>query len=316
MPAMITHLLCADYVLKKLKPDVQEIIKAHKNVYNIGSQGPDVFFYRPKGATRNVGSMVHGQAVGEFLAQMAHCVKDGAELQFAYFAGYLVHYALDCAAHPYIYYKTGFDASGNLTGKYTAYHLTFEAAIDTQLLKYLQNSRPIDDAWWQKIKQNNEEMLEIGQMVAHATNVAHGTKLKPNDVKKAMTRYQLAARLLRSRFGVWRGVVQFAENIFTNGAFHATIHKQEICKTYDYLNRAKSPWKQPLDSEIRTDNFKEMFDTATADATKMITALHHAKSGEISQIDLMEVLGDRSFNSGVSLKTPVQFKVHDIIYKN
>ena len=46
MPALLTHYLCGDMVLKSIDaPGAADMIIQHRNLFNLGTQGPDIFFY-------------------------------------------------------------------------------------------------------------------------------------------------------------------------------------------------------------------------------------------------------------------------------
>jgi len=318
---MITHLLCGQAVLREVKPDIAQIINKHRKLYNIGAQGPDVFFYRPRGATAGLGLRMHGENVGKFLNGMSvgleGLASEDREAAFAYFAGFLTHYALDCAAHPYVYYKTGFDSGGKLTGRYKIYHTTFESAIDTLLLKHLQGCRPIDKKWWRSLAQERQSAQGAATLVTQAVNAAYDNKLEDRHVLLSMGRMALATRILRSRWGLWRGIVGFVENLISGDpVFAAMIHRQEIGDDIDYLNYGKNEWKEPWDEDSsRHDSFRELFNKAATDALKMINALWSYMQGEMSLGRLQSLLGDRSFNSGRPISEGVIFKVHDIVFK-
>jgi len=321
MPAMITHLLCGQAVLRKIEPKVTNAIEKHRKLYDIGTQGPDMFFYRSRGRTAGLGSRMHGEHVGDFLSQMAAGLKkldeDDKNAAFAYFSGFLTHYALDCASHPYIYYKTGFDEQGKLSGVYNVYHLTFESAIDTLLLKHLQGKSPIDEKWWKRISSSRQAARQAAGLVARSANLAYTTDLKERHVLSAMATMALATRFLRSRWGHWRGLVGFVENIVTgDGMWTALIHRQDIGDGIDYLNKAKEKWKEPWDvNSARHEAFRELFDVAIKDAAKMIAALWSYLQNQMPHDKLIKILGDRSFNSGRPISDNIVFKVHDIVFR-
>jgi len=321
VPAMITHLLCGQGVLRGLRPAVADAINRHIRLYDIGTQGPDMFFYRPRGATAGIGRRMHDEAVGNFLAAMsAGLVALGSkdkEAAFAYFAGFLCHYAMDAAAHPYVYFKTGFDEEGKLSGRYSIYHITFESAIDTLLLEEKEGKSPADEKLWRRFSRNRRAVRATAMLVADSVNVAYKTKLAGGHVLSVMARMALASRFLRSRLGHWRNIVCFFENIVTGSTiWSALIHRQEIGDDIDYLNKSKTHWQEPWEGGVsRNDAFYELFDHAKKDACQMINALWAFLQGESTHKELLNILGDRSFNSGRPLGEKRVFRVHDIVFR-
>jgi hypothetical protein len=336
MPGLITHLLCGQAVFKKqgLSSDIKKIIEKHRKLYNIGCQGPDVFFYYLptffRDDVKGIGKRMHREHVADFIKALAlgfdslssldsPLKEEAREAALAYFAGFLVHYSMDCAAHPYVYYKTGFPklSSGELDGKHTAYHLTFESAVDTLLLKYLENKKPHEGKWWQDIKQEAKEVRGVSGIIAGAVNEAYGTALKGRQILCAMDSMSFASRVLRSRYGIWKSILAFFENIILGHGFVSTlVHHQEIGDDVDYLNINKTLWREPWDGASRRyDSFRELFESAANEAADFINALWRHSEGGLSLGTFLKAVGDRSFLSGRPISENVVFKVHDVVYK-
>ncbi|MCL2349958.1 MAG: zinc dependent phospholipase C family protein [Defluviitaleaceae bacterium] len=321
MPGLITHLLGGQDVLGRVGDDVASVVKRRRRLFNAGCQGPDVFFYYPLGLCLGIGTRMHTSRVGDFFgalaAELPYLDDKTKNAAFAYFAGFLTHYALDCAAHPYVYYKTGFPAPGRRGGRYMAYHLTFEAAIDTQLLRHLQKCRPDDVKWWQSLAQRKQNAHGTTVYLAKNINKVYDTNLKGRNVMAAMACMAAASRILRSPTGLWKRVLGFAENIVLGHHFYAAlIHRQEINDGIDYLNEQKAMWREPWDAASRRfESFMELFDKGVADAVGLINALWEYMHGQKTLDDFLELVGDNSFASGQPIKNNVVFKVHDIVFR-
>lgn len=111
MPAHYAHTCFGQKVFELLKENVKEKLFEDKALFIIGLQGPDILFYHKplsKGAIPNIGRALHresGNAVfegfldlirGDFIDR-----KKGAALK-SYMAGFLCHYLLDSACHPFV----------------------------------------------------------------------------------------------------------------------------------------------------------------------------------------------------------------------
>ncbi len=138
MPCSYAHDYCAGRMLALLSSDELSLIGNERKLLSVGAQGPDIFFYhktlplKTTGHFRHFAKKLHTEKVGEVFKSMLEGVKRAAppfaNKCFAYFAGYLSHYALDCAAHPYVFNRAGFGPG----------HTRFESDMDSALLK-LQN---------------------------------------------------------------------------------------------------------------------------------------------------------------------------------
>ena len=125
MPACIAHDHFGQDVLGRLDADTKPLALAHRREYEIGLQGPDIFFYyKPYKNTEiaNYGVTRHFQPASRMFAPILENVHEGAAL--SYLLGLVCHYALDRCCHPYV---SGH--SRNLTD-----HLVMEAAYDRHIL--------------------------------------------------------------------------------------------------------------------------------------------------------------------------------------
>lgn len=73
MPALLTHYLCGDEMVRSVDiPEVANVINSYRNLFNLGTQGPDVFFYHnawpwAKGKSlAQIGSRLHVEKVRQF----------------------------------------------------------------------------------------------------------------------------------------------------------------------------------------------------------------------------------------------------------
>lgn len=84
MPAILTHYIAGQAVLNSLAPQISRKIRPCEQLYNLGTQGPDIFFYYIPGAmrkhTRGIGSYMHQNDLGHFLVQMAQQAKAAGPL--------------------------------------------------------------------------------------------------------------------------------------------------------------------------------------------------------------------------------------------
>ena len=110
MPAIIAHELSGRHTLALLADHpAARIIRRHRSLFSLGTQGPDIFFFSLSPEVAAVGSRLHCDD-GAFFSRALEFAEfqepaDKARL-FAYLCGYLCHYSLDCHTHPYIFYHS------------------------------------------------------------------------------------------------------------------------------------------------------------------------------------------------------------------
>lgn len=131
MPASYAHFHFGNKALSLLPHDIAQTVLNHRELYNIGLHGPDIFFYyRPfkSNAVNSLGDELHYKSAKEFFAPAREIYlrskKKPASL--AFLLGFLGHYALDSLGHKYVAKKT---SESGLA------HMQIENEFDRYLLK-------------------------------------------------------------------------------------------------------------------------------------------------------------------------------------
>ncbi|HPF56012.1 MAG TPA: zinc dependent phospholipase C family protein [Clostridiales bacterium] len=122
----MAHYQFGQEMIKRLDPELMAVIHNHRREYEIGLQGPDIFYYyktyRPNRVFRH-GLNCHSRPAIQMFAPMFKENREGAAL--AYLLGLICHYALDRSCHPYVY--------GNSRG--LGDHFKIESAFDCYIIK-------------------------------------------------------------------------------------------------------------------------------------------------------------------------------------
>lgn len=108
MPTSYTHYYVAKEVFSNLSPLLRHAVNAFVDAYYFGAQGPDFCFFIPnkKQGQQNFGRFLHRAGGYGFF----HALTEFSKLDrtvFAYALGYVTHYAVDVAVHPYVYSLAG-----------------------------------------------------------------------------------------------------------------------------------------------------------------------------------------------------------------
>ncbi len=80
--------------------------------YNFGAQGPDFLFYlnflpwKKKKGSSDLGTLMHRDNTDQILDKVFRDLEKPSEQLRSYLYGFLAHYALDSAMHPFIYFHT------------------------------------------------------------------------------------------------------------------------------------------------------------------------------------------------------------------
>ncbi len=152
MPAALSHFLFAQDCLSRrpaLFPGGAAAVLA-------GTQGPDPLAFYGRLPWRRRGAVDSAWAAGETLhagnpettyTRMLRFADARPEPQRgrmrAFVLGLVLHYVLDRKLHPYVYFHSGFDERGLLSGDHLRAHNRFEAALAAGLWAWLRPGSPI-----------------------------------------------------------------------------------------------------------------------------------------------------------------------------
>jgi len=307
MPGLITHYIGGQAVLQALPKDLKDFIGREQQIYNLGTQGPDIFFYYMMGMlkqkTRGIGQMMHQQDLGCVFLHMADEIKRARSKKeqrviFAYMAGFIVHYALDAHTHPYVYSQTSSDGSGLLN---SVNHRRLETIIDVIMLKTSSGSKPAALKLWRLIAPEELAMVAAAGALSHAIKKTYNRKVSDYDVYTAMRNMIKWTKLLQSYKGRRKKWMELAEDLTIRAhALSCMVHMQEVPDDYDYLNLNKKSWTPPWAAceDSRNNSFAELYESAIIDATDMLKNLYSYVEGKISRGELAEVIGNRSLKTG------------------
>ena len=131
MPAIYAHNRFGAEVSKLVKEDLKEIIEKYYPQYQIGLQGPDLFFfYRPWGhnPVNRYGVHLHGTSALPFFEHAGKVVrhKGRDSREYAYLLGFICHFILDSECHPYV--EQMIDETG-------VQHLEIEEEFEKKLIR-------------------------------------------------------------------------------------------------------------------------------------------------------------------------------------
>ena len=200
MPAAYAHYRFGQLVLSRLPAEKQKLIQAHRALYDLGLQGPDLLFhYRPlrHDPQKGTGSRMHEAPAEAFFRPAGErlCRSRDSDALLAYLWGFLCHFALDFQCHPYI------DAAEAAGGPG---HLAMEADFDRSLLA--EAGLPIDPAGTAghiKLSRKNARLIRV---------LFPGVSAR--QLHTAAVTMGLNQRLLSSQRPLVRGLVTAALKLF------------------------------------------------------------------------------------------------------
>jgi len=319
MPNMYAHLSSAARSLEMIQPTetAWEVITQHRQAYDLGSQGPDPWFYyriwpwASSGQMFHLAKRLHQEKISLFFEEcLVYLLLQPpvlTQLLAAYLMGYASHYSLDSTCHPYILYRTGMLYPDKpLAGPEVRDHNRMETEIDVLLLAREKGKPP---AWLKTqglFKISNEEVLHIGRMFTYVVARVYGISLPSIRMliavqdTRAVYSLLLDDQDLRTRL-LYRLVPLFDRS----GVAQAGFYPRQVTDDQDWLNLEKRPWRLPLadDRPMQNESFLELLEQASVAGSKNIRAIAQALRRELSSEQAAQQIGNRSMITGLESET-------------
>ncbi|MDO4622593.1 MAG: zinc dependent phospholipase C family protein [Eubacteriales bacterium] len=107
MPAAYAHHIFGEACIQTMPPKFRKACLAHREEFNFGVHGPDIFFYYDplkKNKVNTFGSSMHFRSGKAFFRDTREPFQrlDDKGAMMAYLLGFLAHFALDSSCHGYI----------------------------------------------------------------------------------------------------------------------------------------------------------------------------------------------------------------------
>ena len=318
MPSQILHYLFGEDFFSEIRRRVTPmqdfsagnvmgmIPDAHKSVFALGCQGPDIFYHsrgrRPVGL--EYGSLLHRRGMGAFMAGLLEMgiakrrPGEGMNALGAYALGFLTHAILDRYIHPYIVYKTAWLLPSNPAAlRLDHSHVFFERIIDVLMLKTL---RGMDISAWDQegflseICENPpsglKELLARALIHAFPERAGKDDKLLPrieNTFHDCAFFYRLTAPSKTRNADHRFFPLKMRHLVF--------LFPEELPGHIDFLNLEKRPWFYPVgDEKEDLRSFPELYAETVIKAADLFTGIigMYLTDGRFPFEDAARVIGD------------------------
>jgi len=329
MPAIVTHSFFADDVLRDIKdPLMKNEISSRRDLFYLGSQGPDIFFYY-KGqpwvkydGIEKLGNIMHDEKVGIFFSEsFDYLNKLSRNNEFydllSYLAGYLCHYSLDRTTHPFIHYTAGIDTDHNRkTRKYHSYHRKLESTIDYfSLLK--RGIAPNLFRGYNLIKIGNSSKPVLRNYYIYILNTIYGTRIDERQADSALTDICEVLKYLYDPTGLKFVLYRLIEIILgQKDEITSSMIPKRINGKFDYLNLGHRTWLHPCDSSKKSKvSFWGLYEEALAEAGKFMDLISfYIDRGELPDT-FMQMIDNISYSTGVMCGNDSKLRYFNSIYE-
>lgn len=330
MPGFRTHYLFGktaddEYHLNQHYP----AIKVHPHAYQLGQQGPDIFFYYIPSIffyPKNIGTVMHNRDVMSFFAALFEArssILSGHSRQIAdaYIMGFIGHYTLDVTAHPYIQYRTKKTKLTDRPKFAHGNHVFLETDIDVALQQHYLHLPPSDFKAESTIVLSRQELSVISRLLARAIKNTYPDLAVPAwQIRLAIKSTYLITAFCFDPHGQKKKWMRFIDQRLFHHAFYSPIIANDNFNAFrDPLNLRHLQWVNPWDERLSSKkDFYELLDDARHIFVKRLdmydrmlrdAGMNPIVSRKARQTlyfhrlnALLAELGDYSYSKGVMIK--------------
>lgn len=208
MPGHYAHYRFAAAQMREMDAESRKTVNRFRRLYDVGAQGPDLFFYfnpLAKNKVHELGNRIHMNPGRTFFERACRTYRmQPTEGGLAYLYGCLNHFVLDSVCHPYV---NGKDASGE------AKHIALETEFNRYLMELDGKASPhtMDPAGYLKLTQGESE-----------TAASFYKGISGADFSRSIGGMALFSRLFAAPEGLPRNVVAKVTDMVGYGGFIMT----------------------------------------------------------------------------------------------
>lgn len=322
MPGFTTHYIFGMKAYNDMPANqLKHIVAKHRWLYQLGLQGPDMFFYNipilRHRDYRNVGSHMHEHEVNKFFDCCLRHIglitsRQQKEEAIAYLAGFLNHYISDSICHPYIYARIGYDVK-NPTTEHHGKHAALENDLDAILLWRYKKKKPSEFNQTASICLNGQELQFISHFLASCINETYypityrnNFQVTPAMVHRSIWALRFGCRTLSDKSGKKKLGIAAVESIFTKHPVASSKLVTDTISDYRWSCNLDhqvwcNPWKPAFAS---TASFVDLFHQTLLKCSNVYYLLNNAITSPVS-LDkqdlsaLLHELGNYSYHSGL-----------------
>ena len=312
MPSLITHALAAHNMIPK-NCYVEKAISKNMYAFNIGSSGPDLFYFyhafpwskkEKKKEVYHYGELFHKTLTNEhFKAAIEFAKQTKDETVVSYVAGWIAHYALDRNAHPFIFHYTGNDSLA---------HRRMEAELDARMLDKKLNTSIKKYKPYELVNNDSHTIEAINKIYKHVLKEVYSITLDSEIVEESIKDMRLSYRLLHDPNNIKRKWINKLEK--TPYELTGTMIPNHVDYTYDITNDKHNEWCNPSDNTITsTKDFYELFNDGVNDGILLLTLFNNYLNNSISIDVLLKQFNNRDYCTG--LPNYPEMKYFNLVYK-
>ena len=321
MPGFTTHYILGMKAYNDLPNNqLKFIIAKYRWLYQLGLQGPDMFFYNLPVLRhrdyRHVGPYMHEHHVNDFFSVCLNRLaaipsRQQREQGIAYMAGFFCHYIGDYICHPFVYGRIHYDPK-NPSIQAHGLHALLENDLDALLLNKYKKKKPSQFNQAATICLNGQETQFISRFLAECINETYyplsyrnNYQITARMVHRSILALRFGCRTLADPRGRKKNKVAFVESILLkNPVASQKLVTDEVENPRKSLNSDHQVWTNPWDhSKASNASFPQLFRQCLRKCSMVYYYLNTSllKEGLDEDVfpQLLDELGNYSYHSGL-----------------
>lgn len=273
MPALITHHLFGEESIDRLPAGVIGTDE-ERLAFLLANQGPDPFFFRARtphlSACMDLARSMHRCRISKQFetvrSGVSHLRKHDAHVGRAFALGMLSHYALDRAAHPFVYAQQWGvqEVDETLTPAASQVHAIIEADIDVLMLQLKRHGATTADYPPEQELITTDRINKVaGTLMSHVGMSVYGIEVSALEYRGAVADMKLAYRVIEPAGSLQCQLIAKAEAaVRGNSILGALAHRVTEEPPLRAGNMGKLAWENPFTGASSEESFPELFDRA------------------------------------------------------
>ena len=322
MPGFTTHYIFGMKAYNDMPfTPLKHTIAKYRWLYQLGLQGPDMFFYNipilRHRDYRNVGSYMHEHKVNAFFECCLRRIgtirsRQQQEEAISYLAGFMNHYIADSICHPYVYGRIGYPVDAP-TSMHHGMHAHLENELDAILLWKYKKKKPSEFNQTATICLNGQEIQFISHFLASCINETYypityrnNFQVTPAMVHRSIWALRFGCRTLSDKTGKKKFGIAQVESIFVNHPVaSAKMVTDSVTDYRSSCNLNHEAWSNPWDpTRVSTASFVDLFHETLDKCSRVYELLNSAVTDSVpldkqDLSPLLTELGNESYHSGL-----------------
>jgi len=320
MPDIVMHHYFGREVINELEDKTVEKIK-NLNLYDFATAGPDPFFFvsffnkKKNIASREFGNYIHRHKSRAFFLELIEQTKANHGL-FPYLCGFVCHYYLDVATHPYIFYYTGvYNHDDQNSFQFRGLHTKLERAMDSYVIKSFYSSPPEKFKIHQEIlKQKGlDKHLKYGLDKVYKNVYDHDNAYE--HIKRSIKDQRKFYKFIYDPRGFKNKLLSKIDNGKSSLDLSVLSYYGKTIDDVDIFNLEHRQWLNPVDESIVSNkSFFELFIEAKQRAIATINALYaHIFDGKNNNVG--NYFNNSSYITGINCEIEKEMVNFQNIFK-